>query len=61
LDQFNGNRLDSLDQRVGHLSARLEAGLTNLAAQFRMLAFMIGGTCPLVGLPLLQDLLGRSY
>lgn len=55
----HGDRLDSLEQRVGQLDARLEAGLTNLTAQFRTLALMIGGTWVLVGLPLLQDLLGR--
>lgn len=55
----HGDRLNSLEQRVGQLDARLETGLTNLTAQFRTLAFMIGGTWLLVGLPLLQQILGR--
>lgn len=55
----HGDRLNSLEQRVGQLDARLEAGLTNLTAQFRLLTIMIGGTWVLVGLPLLQQMLGR--
>ncbi len=55
----HGNRLDSLEQRVTQLDARLATGLTNLTAQFRLLTLMIGGTWLLVGLPLLQDVLGR--
>ena len=55
----HGDCLNSLEERVGQLDARLEAGLTNLTAQFRLLTIMIGGTWVLVGLPLLQQMPGR--